>query len=166
MNKEEQLENKEETLIRDVLIKNLIDPEIQKEPHKRTVDPRQAMELATNMEDGMRDQHQAQQHNRTLIPASSNTIQYPTSTLSSNSSLSNNFHCQVNRPPLYCSNCAGSVLPKHREKNYRQGQNLQQLWFAELLRLNLPQAKKSKTTEPEENVSKHSGLRTTPKIFC
>ena len=34
-------ENKEETLIRDVFITNLIDPEIQKEFHKQTVEPRQ-----------------------------------------------------------------------------------------------------------------------------
>ena len=36
-------ENKEETLIRDVFIANLIDQEIQKELLKQTVDPRQAL---------------------------------------------------------------------------------------------------------------------------
>ena len=48
-------ENKEETLIRDVFITNLIDSEIQKELLKQTVEPRQALELAINMELGMRN---------------------------------------------------------------------------------------------------------------
>ena len=51
-------ENKEETLIRDVFIANLIDPEIQKELLKQTVEPRQALELAINMELRMRNHHQ------------------------------------------------------------------------------------------------------------
>ena len=46
-------ENKEETLIRDVFITNLMDPEIQKELLKQTDEPRQALELAINMELGM-----------------------------------------------------------------------------------------------------------------
>ena len=63
-------ENKEETIIRDVYITNLIDPEIQKELLKQTVEPRQALELAINMELGMQNQHQTQQHNKAHIPAS------------------------------------------------------------------------------------------------
>ena len=46
-------ENKKETLIRNVFITNLIGPEIQKELLKQTVEPRQALELAINMELGM-----------------------------------------------------------------------------------------------------------------
>ena len=38
-------ENKEETLISDVFITNLIDPEIQKELLKQTIEPRQVLEL-------------------------------------------------------------------------------------------------------------------------
>ena len=41
-------ENKEEILIREVLIINLIDTEIQKELPKQTVEPRQALELIWN----------------------------------------------------------------------------------------------------------------------
>ena len=70
-------ENKEETLIRDVFITNLIDPEIQKELLKQTVEPRQAPELAINMELGMQNQQQIQQHNKTLISASVNAVQFP-----------------------------------------------------------------------------------------
>ena len=46
-------ENKDQTLIRDVFITNLIDPEVQKELLKQTVEPRQALKLAINMEIGM-----------------------------------------------------------------------------------------------------------------
>ena len=69
-------ENKEETLIRDVIITNLMDPEIQKELLKQTVEPRQAVELATNMEPGMRNQHQIQQHNKIVIPANVSAVQF------------------------------------------------------------------------------------------
>ena len=55
------------------------------------------------MELGMQNQHQIQQHNKALIQASVNAIQYPPSSRTSNWSLSNNFHNQGNRSPLYCS---------------------------------------------------------------
>ena len=77
-------ENKEETLVRDVFITNLIDPEIQKKLLKQTVEPRQALEWAINMDLGMRNQYQTQQHNKTLTPASVNAIQSPNNSRSSN----------------------------------------------------------------------------------
>ena len=88
----------------DVFITNLIDPEIQKELLKQTVEPRQALELAIDMEFGMRNQHQIQQHNKTLIPASVNAIQFPNSSRAPNWSNSNNLQWQNNRSTLYCSN--------------------------------------------------------------
>ena len=91
-----QFENKEETLLRDVFITNLIDPEIQKQLLKQTVETRQARESAINVELGMQNQHQIQQHNKTLIPASVNAIQYPPSTRFSNWSISNTLHKQEN----------------------------------------------------------------------
>ena len=109
-------ENKEETLIRDEFITNLIDPEIQRELLKQTVEPRQALELAINMELGMQNQHQTQQHKKTLIPASVNAIQFPSYPRSANWSFSNNFQKRNNRPPLYCSNFGGNWLPNHRDK--------------------------------------------------
>ena len=57
-------ENKEETLLRDVFITKLLDSEIQKELLKQTVEPRQASELAINMELGMQNQRQIQQKTR------------------------------------------------------------------------------------------------------
>ena len=109
-------ENKEETLIRDVFITNFIEPEIPKELLKQAVEPRQALELAINMELGMRNQHQIQQHNKTLITASVNAIQFPNNARSSNRSFSNNFQKPNNRPPLYCSKCGVNWLPNHRDK--------------------------------------------------
>ena len=69
-------ENKEDTLIGDVFITNLMDPEIQKQLLKQTGEPRQALELAINMELGMRNQHQIQQHNKIVIPANVNAVQF------------------------------------------------------------------------------------------
>ena len=62
-----EFEKKEETLIRDVFIPDLFDPDIQKELLKQTVELRQALELAINMELGMQNQHKIQQHKKTLI---------------------------------------------------------------------------------------------------
>ena len=73
----ENSEKKDETLKRDVIITILIDPEKQKEILKQTVEPRQALKLSNNMELGMGNQHQSQQHNKTLIPASVIAIQFP-----------------------------------------------------------------------------------------
>ena len=62
--------------LRDVFITNLIDPEIQKEILKQTVEPRQALDLEINMELGMQN-HLAldRQIGRSL------TWQWPTSLL-------------------------------------------------------------------------------------
>ena len=68
--------NKEKTLIRDVFITNLMDPEIQNELLKQTVEPRQAFELAINMELEMRNQPQIQQHNKIVVPANINAVQF------------------------------------------------------------------------------------------
>ena len=107
-------ENKEETLIRDVFITNLTDTEIQKELLKQAVEPRQAFELAVSMELGMPNQHQIQ-HNKTLIPAGVNAIQFQNNPRSSNWSFSNNFQKPTNRPSSYCSNCGGNWLSNHRD---------------------------------------------------
>ena len=53
---------------------------MQKELLKQTVEPKQALELVINMEIGMCDQHQTQQHYKTLIPASIKAIQYQPNT--------------------------------------------------------------------------------------
>ena len=109
-------ENKEETLIRDVFITNLIDPEIQKELLKPT-----ALEMIISMELEMQNQHQIQQHNKTLIPASVKAIQFPSNPRSSNWSFSNHFQKPKSQPPLYCSNCGGDWLPNHRDKCIAKG---------------------------------------------
>ena len=100
-------ENKEETLIREVFITSLIDPEIQKELLKQTVEPRQAIELAINMELGMRNQHQIQQHNKIVVPANVNAVQFANNSRTPYWQNTNNVPKQNNRPTLHCSNCGG-----------------------------------------------------------
>ena len=69
-------ENKDVTLIRNMFITNLTDPEIQKDLLKQRVEPRQELELAINMQLRMWNQHQIQQHIKNLIPASVKTFQF------------------------------------------------------------------------------------------
>ena len=143
-------ENKEETLIRDVFITNLIDAEIQKELLKQTVQPHQALELAIKMEVGMRNQLQFQLHNKTLIWASVNAVQFPNNPRSSNWSFSNNFQKPKSRPPLYCSNCGGNWLPNHPDKCILKGKTCKNCGlmrhFGELCR----KQKKVKPQNPKE----------------
>ena len=101
----------------------MINPEVQKELLKQTVEPRHALELAINMELGMRNQHQIQQLNKTLIPASVNAIQFPNNPRSSNWFFSNNFQKPTNRLHLYCSNRGGNWLANHRNKCIAKGKN-------------------------------------------
>ena len=117
-------ENKEETLIRDVFITNLIDPEIQKELLKQAVEPRQALELAIKMELGIRNQHQIQQNNKIVVPANVNAFRF------ANNSRTSNWQNTFNTPPpppknnrstLYCSNCGGIWLPNHRKNCIPKG---------------------------------------------
>ena len=107
-------ENKEETLIRDFFITNLMDPETQKELLKQTVEPRQALELAINMELGMRNQHQIQQHNKIVIPANVNAVQFANKSQTPNWQNLNNVPRQNNPSTLYCSSCGEIWLPNHR----------------------------------------------------
>ena len=114
-------ENKEETLIRDVFITNLKDPEIQKEPLKQTVEPRQALELAINMELGMPNQHQIQQHNKFVIPANANAVEFANNSQTPYWQSPINVPRKNNRSTLYCSNCGGVWLPNHRDKYIAKG---------------------------------------------
>ena len=61
--------------ITDVFINNLIDPEIQKELLRQTVERKKALELAIKLELGMQNHHQVQANNKTLILATVNEIQ-------------------------------------------------------------------------------------------
>ena len=114
-------ENKEETLIRVVFITNLLVSEIQKELLKQTVDPRQSLELAINIKLGIRNQHQMQLHNKIVIPANVNAVQFSSSSRTPNWQNSKNAPRQNNRSTLYCSNCGGIWLPNNRNKCIPKG---------------------------------------------
>ena len=109
-------ENKERTLIRDVVITNLMDPEIQKELLKQTVEPRQALELAINMEVGMRNQHQIQQHNKIVVPTNVNAVQFANNSRIPYWQNPIDVSRRNNRSALYYSNCGGIWLPNHCEE--------------------------------------------------
>ena len=111
-------ENKEETLIRDVFITNLRDPEIKKKLLKQTVEPRQALELAINMELAMQKQHQIQQHNKIVTRPTS--TQFNLLMILDPQHL-NDIPRQNKRSALYCSNCGGIWLPNHRDKSIAKG---------------------------------------------
>ena len=138
-------ENKEETLIRDVFISNLIDPDIQKELLKQTVELCQTLELATKMELGMRNLQEIQQHNKIIIPANVNTGQFSGSSRASNWQNSSNAIRQDNRSTLYCSNCGGIWLPNHRDKCIAKGKSSNN---CELLNHFAKVCKKQKTVKP------------------
>ena len=103
-------ENKEETLIRDVFITNLMDPKIQKELLKRTVEPRQVQELAINIELGMRNRQHIQQHNKIVILANVNAVQFAINSRTPNWQNMNNASRQNNRSTLYCSNFGYRII--------------------------------------------------------
>ena len=100
-------EKMKENLVCDVFITNLLDSEIQRELLKQTVEPRQALELAINMELGMQSQHQIQQHNKVVIPANVNAVKFSSSSRTPNWQNLNNAPRQNNHSILYCSNCGG-----------------------------------------------------------
>ena len=133
-----------------MFITNLVDPAIQRELLKQTLEPRQALELAINMELGMRNQYRIQQHNKTLIPASVNAIQFPSNSRSANWSLSTNIHKQCNRPPLYCLDLGGNWLLNHRDKCIGKGKTVNNFsllnHFAKVFR----RQKKSKPQKSQE----------------
>ena len=142
-------ENKEETLIRDVFITNLMDPEIQKELLKQTVEARQALELAVNMELGMRNQHQIRQHNKIVVPANVNAVQFYNNPRKPYWQNTNNVPKQNNRSTLYCSNCGGICLPNHGEKCIAKGKTCNNCgllnYFAKVCR-----KQKNTNTKPQD----------------
>ena len=98
-----------------------MDPEFQKELLKQTVEPRQALKLAINMELGMRTQHQIQQHNKIVVPPNVNAVQFNNNSQNPYWQNTNNASKQNNRSTIYCSNCGGIWLPNHREKCIAKG---------------------------------------------
>ena len=98
-----------------------MDPEIQKELLKQTVEPRQALELAIKMELGMRNQHQIQQHNKIVVPAKVKTVQFANKSRFPYWQNTKNAPRQNDRSTLYCSNCGGIWLPNHGKKCIAKG---------------------------------------------
>ena len=70
------IESRDEALIRNVFVRNLIDPKTQKELLKR-VEFRKLRKLAKNIELSMKNRQPIQAHNRFLVPTNVNVVQNP-----------------------------------------------------------------------------------------
>ena len=103
--------NQEDTLIRDLFIANMQDPEIQRELLRETLEPAQALRLAINIELGQRNQLQISNaqpvsHVNAITPQRSfrQPNQRPTTS---------NFTRQSNQ---LCQNCGLTWSANHKDK--------------------------------------------------
>ena len=71
----------------------------------------------------MRNQHQIQQHNKIVVPANVNAVQFTNNSPTPYWQNTKNASSQNNRSALYCSNCRGIWLLNHREKCIAKGKN-------------------------------------------
>ena len=69
----------------------------------------------------MRNQHQIQQHNKIIVPANVNAVQFNNNPQKPYWQNTNNASKQNNHSTLYCSNCGGTWLPNQREKCIAKG---------------------------------------------
>ena len=69
----------------------------------------------------MRNQHQIRQHNKIVVPANVNAVQFYNNPRKPYWQNTNNVPKQNNRSTLYCSNCGCIWLPNHREKCIAKG---------------------------------------------
>ena len=81
-----------------------------------------ARELAISMERGMLSHHQISAHNKTLVLASVNSIQYPSFTSSAEWSTTNYIQKPASQFPAFnCLNWGLAWTPAYREKFIRRG---------------------------------------------
>ena len=67
-------ENREEVIIRDIVIANMLDDDIQRELLRDTVDPEGALSIAVNMEIGHQNQHWISSNNNNNNSATGSAI--------------------------------------------------------------------------------------------
>ena len=73
------------------------------------------------MELEMPNQHQIQQHNKIVVPANVNAVQFANNSRTPYWQNTNNVSRQNNRSTLYCSNCGGIWLLNHRKNSIATG---------------------------------------------
>ena len=111
-----ELGNQEDTLIRDLFIANMQDPDIQRELFRETLEPAQALRLAINMELGQRNQLQitnAQPTTHVNAVISQRCFRQPSQRPTTSS-----FTRQSNQ---LCRNCGLTRSANHNEKCIAKG---------------------------------------------
>ena len=102
----------------------------------------------------MRNHYQIQQHNKIVVPANVNTVQFNNNPRKSYWQNNNNVSKQNNRSTLYCSNCGGIWLPNHRERCIAKGKTCNNCGllnhFAKVCRKQL----KNTNTKPQDSKKK------------
>ena len=111
-----ELGSQEDTLIRDLFIANMLDPEIQRELLRETLEPAQALRLAINMELGQRNQLQIT--NSQPAPQVNAVISQRPSRPPSQRPITSSF----TRPPnQLCRNCGLTWSANHKVKCIARG---------------------------------------------
>ena len=108
-------ENREEVIIRDIFITNMLDYDIQRELLRDTVDPERALSIAVNMEMGHQNQQRISSNdnaNGSAVNAIQSINRFRGASLRGNQSS----RTVVNRASVgQCRECGQSWTPKHRQ---------------------------------------------------
>ena len=108
-------ENREEVIIRDIFITNMLDDDIQRELLRDTVDPERALSIAVNMEMGHQNQQRVSSNN-SATGSTVNAIQSFNQFRGANVRGNQSGKAVVNRASVgQCRGCGQSWTPTHRQ---------------------------------------------------
>ena len=110
-------ENREEGIIRDIFITNMLDDDIQRELLRDTVDPERAVSIAVNMEMGHQNQQRISSNNNNSASGSTiNSIQSFNRFCGANARGNQSVRVAVNRAAIgQCRGCGQVWTPTHRQ---------------------------------------------------
>ena len=109
-------ENREEVIIRDIFITNLLDDDIQRELLRDTVDPERALSIAVNMEMGHQNQQRISSNNNSAAGSTVNAIQPFYSFRGANARGNQPGRVAVNRATVgQCRRCGQTWTTTHRQ---------------------------------------------------
>ena len=112
-------EIREEVIIRDIFITNMLDDDIQREILREKVDPERALSIAVNVEMGHQNQQQISSNNNNNNSATGsaiNAIQYFNRFCGSNTQGNQSSRTSLNRAAIgQCRGCGQTWAPTHRQ---------------------------------------------------
>ena len=109
-------ENREEVIIRDIFITNLLDDDIQRELLRDTVDTERALSMAVNMEMGHQNQQKISSNNYSAAGSTVNAIQPFNSFRGANARGNQPGRVAVNRATVgQCRGCGQAWTTTHRQ---------------------------------------------------